>query len=162
MDIIIRPAKPQEANILTLLARYSNGGWRYPEEYHEKWDRKLEVPPSEFTQNMVCVSAQGDEIIGYYSIVHIHSDYRIRNRYMNKGYWLKILFVLPEYIRKGFGTTLLEHAKILCRENDGKELYVFVKPNLKGFYDKMGGQLIRQSPTEYLGNTIPVYLLPIK
>lgn len=162
MDIIIRSAKPQEANILTVLARSSNRFWEYPEEYHAKWDRELQMLPSHITQNMVYVAEHADEIIGYYSIVHIKRDCQIGNRLVNKGYWLENLFVLPEYIGKGCGSALIQHAKLLCREKGGEELHVFVEPYSKGFYDRMGGRLIRQSPTEFTGRVIPVYLLPIK
>ncbi|MDP4127343.1 MAG: GNAT family N-acetyltransferase [Bacillota bacterium] len=160
MNIIIRPAKPQEANILTVLARRSNHFWEYPEEYHVKWDRELQMLPSHIIQNMVYVAEQSDEIIGYFSIVHIKWDCQIGNRLVNKGYWLENLFVLPEYIGKGVGSALIGHAKFLCSEKGWRELHVFVEPYSRGFYDRMGGRLIRQSPTEINGRVIPVYLLP--
>lgn len=160
MDII-RPAKPQEADILTVLARKSNRFWDYPEEYHAKWDMELKMLPNHITQNLVYVAEQSDEIIGYFSIVHIRRDCQIGNRFVNKGHWLENLFVLPKYIRKGFGAALVQHAKILCKEKGVEELYAFVEPCSNGFYDKMGGQLIRESPTEFNGRVIPVYLLPI-
>ena len=157
MDIIIRPAIPQEAGILTVLARRSNRFWDYPEEYHNKWDNELYMDPSHITRNMVCLAELAKEIIGYFSIVYVRTDSQLGNRFVNRGFWLENLFVLPEYMGKGVGSALLHHANLLCREQGIKKLYVFVEPYARGFYDRMGGQFIRQSPTEFIDRVIPVY-----
>lgn len=162
MDILIRPAIPQEADILTVLARKSNRIWEYPEAYHQKWDNELYMDPSHITRNMVYLAELAKEVIGYFSIVYMRVDCQLGSRFVNRGFWLENLFVLPEYMGKGVGSALLQHAKLLCRKQDIKKLYVFVEPYARGFYDRMGGQFIRQSPTEFIDRVIPVYSLLIK
>lgn len=162
MEITIRPAQPQEAGTLTALARASNHYWKYPEEYHMKWDQELFMPPSHIKLNLVYVAEHDSKIIGYFSIVHMRTDRQIGPRMVNKGFWLENVFVLPEYIGHGVGSALVRYAKLLCREKDIDKLFVFVEPFSRGFYDKMGGWFVRESLTEFTGRVIPVYILPVE
>lgn len=151
MNIVIRKARSTENEILTKLAIASNRYWHYPEDYHAIWDRELQMDPSHIERNIVYVAECDDLIIGYFSIVHIRINCSLGCRFVNKGYWLENLFIRPEHIGKGIGSSLVAFARSLCREMEVRELYVFVEPFSKGFYDKMGGKFIRETPTSLAG-----------
>src|SRR5690554_6199749 len=115
MDVSIRKAVREDSNVLTDISFKSKRYWNYPEEYFEIWKDELTIKDSYILDNTVYVAEANDEIIGYYSIVEVKNDFWAGEVFVMKGFWLEHIFILPEYIGKGIGTKLINHAIQTCK-----------------------------------------------
>lgn len=70
---------------------------------------------------------------------------------------LEALFVEPEFIGRGFGRTLIEHAKIRAAALGIRRLTIQGDPNAQSFYEAAGG--VRDGQRE--SGSIPGRFLPI-
>ena len=78
-----------------------------------------------------------------------------------KGYWLEHIFIRPEFIRKGIGTQLIRDVQKTCKELGIKRIYIFSDPNAKGFYEKIGADYIKESPSSIEGRTVSLFEMKI-
>ena len=111
-------------------------------------------------KNTVYVAVVDDEIAGYYSIVNNPEDFWAGKVFVMKGYWLEHLFIKPSLIKKGIGSLLIQHLIRRCKELEISKILIFADPNSKGFYTKMGADLIQESPSSIEGRM--VYLFELK
>jgi GNAT superfamily N-acetyltransferase len=107
------------------------------------------------------VGELGEKIVGFYSLIEIHQDLEIRTVLIEKGTWLDHMFILPEYIGKGIGTRFTTHMKAYLSEKKVDKVLIFVDPNAKGFYEKLGAKFRRESDSSIPGRKIPVYEIKI-
>jgi maltose O-acetyltransferase len=152
----IRMAYPKEANQLTEIAFAAKRTWNYPEHYFERWTGELTITKGYIDQNIVFVYEKEEQVVGFYSIVSVIDDFWAGNVLVKKGFWLEHLFINPKFQHKGIGRKLMGHVLKYCRENWIDEILVFVDPNAVGFYEKMGGTFIGNSPSSIEGREIPV------
>lgn len=64
---------------------------------------------------------------------------------------LNHLWVLPEYIGKGIGKQLLQHAFERCKLLNITALKIYADPNAQTFYEKMGAKKISEYHSELFG-----------
>jgi len=155
MRVIIRKASPEESGVLTDISFASKCYWNYPEEYYEVWKDELTI-----IQKHLVKVAEGDDsqILGYYSLVK--NDLWSGKVFVMEGYWLEHLFVRPEYIGKGIGTQLIKDVYKTGKELGIEKILIFSDP--KGFYDKVGAEYIKESPSSIEGRTVSLFELNIK
>lgn len=161
MEISIRRAKPNDCSILTDISLKAKRYWNYPEEYYEIWKDELTIREEYIKNNTVYVAEHGERIVGYYSIIQVEEDFWAGKVFVMKGYWLEHIFILPEYIGKGIGSRLIEHAKSVCCDMGCKSLFIFSDPHARGFYERIGAKFIRESPSSIEGRIIPVFEMDI-
>jgi GNAT superfamily N-acetyltransferase len=58
------------------------------------------------------------------------------------GVGLDYMFVDPEFIGRGVGRALMDHAVALARELGHENLTIVADPNAEGFYQRMGARRI--------------------
>jgi ribosomal protein S18 acetylase RimI-like enzyme len=138
--ISIRHADPNEADILTRIARSAKAHWGYPESWMEIWKPQLTFGPEYFVENESRVAVVGETPIGFYTLQE-----------KNGNAWIEDLWVLPEYIGKGIGRMLFLHAADLSRQRGYKTLQLESDPNAIGFYEKMGLYKIGERHSEVGG-----------
>lgn len=107
------------------------------------------------------VGELGEKIVGFYSLIEIHQDLEIRMVLIEKGTWLDHMFILPEFKGKGIGTKFTTHMKAYLSEKKVDKVLIFVDPNAKGFYEKLGAKFRRESDSSIPGRKIPVYEMKI-
>jgi hypothetical protein len=133
----IRQASVSEAGILTSIAFQSKKTWNYPDHYLEIWKKELTISDDYIQANIVyCIEYQ-EVINGFYSLVFNPANQFFGEVFVEEGWWLDHMFILPEY-----------HIS---------EVNIFVDPNAVGFYEKMGAEKIRSSKSSIPGREIPVY-----
>ena len=66
----IRPAQEHEAEALSALALKAKAYWGYSADTIELWRQDLSVSSDTITSRPTFVAAVGDEIAGFYSLVH--------------------------------------------------------------------------------------------
>lgn len=152
----IRPALPQEANILTTISFRSKKYWTYPEAYFEIWKDELTVTEQYIADNHVFVAQEQGVIVGYYSIVEVKEDFEVAGIRIKKGFWLDHMFIDPEHIGQKIGMAMVVHLQAMWEECGVKEIRVLADPNARGFYEKSGFNYIREYPSTIAGRTTPL------
>lgn len=158
---MIRPAKKEEAEILTKISFKSKGYWNYPQEYFDIWNNELTISPDYIEKNEVYVYELGGAVVGYYSFVELLEDIEISGIMIKKGFWLEHMFIEPENIGNGIGTKMFDHLRKRCLFKDVNELGILADPNSRGFYEKMGCIFNRDYPSTIKNRTTPYLKLEI-
>ena len=159
--IHINRANNTDSDILTEIAFFAKRHWNYPDEYYEIWKDELTITEKYLKQNIVYKAVYEELIVGFYSIVENKSDFYSGDILVQKGFWLEHIFIRPEYHRFGIGTKLINHAKHISEETGIQNLLIFVDPNAKGFYDRIGAEFLYDSKSSIPERLIPVYNLKI-
>jgi len=161
-NITIIKANTKDHKALTNIAFIAKRHWKYPEEYMEKWKDELTITKNDILRNNIYVARVQDRILGFYSIAKNNEDFWAGEVFIQRGYWLEHIFILPEFHKKGIGSELIKHAIKKCKELKIKRLLVFVDPFARGFYEKVGAKHLYDSKSSIPGRMIPVFVLNIK
>ena len=141
MKIKIRPALPEEADILSQIAFSAKAHWGYPERWMEIWKPQLTFSPEYFEANESWVAEKDHTPIAFYTL-----------QPKNSNAWIENLWVLPEKIGRGVGRKLFLHALSRSRLKGELTLQLEAEPNALGFYEKMGMSKIGESHYEVEGH----------
>jgi GNAT superfamily N-acetyltransferase len=93
----IKKASINDNEVLTEITKKSKAYWGYSEEQILEWNNNLTISTAYIETNCVFELVNDHKIVGYYS-------YIIKEK---KNVILDNLFILPEYIGKGFGKYLM-------------------------------------------------------
>ena len=128
----IREAKPNETEVLTGLAIRSKAYWGYSQSFMEACREELTVTDKSLNSaDLHYYVAEGEkELLGYYAIEKLN----------DREFELEALFVEPDFIGKGVGKALIDHAKNLVRKLGGNRLIIQGDPNAEEFYRAAGGK----------------------
>ena len=162
MEPIIRQARVDENEILTVISFAAKRHWNYPESYYKIWEKELIITREYITQNIVYNLIIKDEVVGFYSFLENLHDFRSGDTFIEKGLWMEHLFILPSKHRIGLGSILLQHAKEVAESKVVDRFKVFVDPYARGFYEKLGAIWLRDSLSSIPGRIIPVFEIKIK
>ncbi|NMB58327.1 MAG: GNAT family N-acetyltransferase [Chloroflexi bacterium] len=149
MKIEIIRAIPEESENLKQIAVLSKSHWGYPEALISKWAQTAIITPQAIEEDRVFKACADGVVIGWY---------RLTPRLpVNE---LEDLWVLPEYIGKGVGRTLFEHAVIQAKSTGAGQLELAADPNAEPFYTHMGCRKIGEVISEW-GRAIPHLMLEL-
>ena len=121
-----RTADINDLEALNTISVKSKGYWGYPESWIEKWLDELTLDNDKFSNQNILVVEHESKLIGFASIVENIENYEILH-----------LWILPEFIGKGFGKKLLEKT-IQTFVKSEKEIIVEADPNAEKFYQSQG------------------------
>ncbi|MBC9795485.1 GNAT family N-acetyltransferase [Sinomicrobium weinanense] len=145
-------ATPEDHELLTRTARTSKQYWGYADHLMKLWQEELTISPDYITRNDVIKIEGTQGFIGFYALVD-----------KEKGHWeVDHFWLLPDYIRKGYGTRIFEHILKHIKEKGGRSVSLASDPHAKGFYDKMGGSVIQREPSKVPGRFLDVYEFRVK
>ncbi|MFV5174647.1 GNAT family N-acetyltransferase [Bacillus cereus] len=140
----IREALLSEANELSELALQSKATWDYSEEFILACKEDLTITEEYIKNNFLYVLENDNVKIGFFSF--------LRN---DKA--LDFLYIHPDYKGKGYGKILWEYVIEKVNELGLKSFTIDSDPNAKGYYLKMGAQLIGETPsTVFKGRVLPL------
>jgi GNAT superfamily N-acetyltransferase len=147
MDIEIRRATRELAPTLTEIAHAAKRHWNYPERWIESWREQLTITPVFVAQHEVFVAAVGDEVVGFYALVDLGTQWSLDH-----------LWVRPQYIGRGVGRRLFAHAVEQARSLRPAPLRIESDPNAERFYLRMGARRIGTVPANMEGveRSLPV------
>ena len=152
--MIIRPATRKDSDVLTEISFLAKNYWNYPAQYFEIWRDELTITAEYIEKNNVQVIEDDDRVVGYYSVVKIEKDLKVEGFTLEKGVWLEHLFILPEFIGKGYGKRLMQHLLQNSQKNQWQELKILADPHSTGFYRKLGARYIQEVPSNIPGRTV--------
>ena len=124
----IEKASINDSEVLTRITKKSKGYWGYSDEQMEIWSASLTISKAYIETKSVFKLLVGNEIIGYYSYFGEG----------NKTVKLDNLFVLPEYIGKGYGQALMLDFLNRMQESGIDTVTLESDPHAEGFYLKYG------------------------
>lgn len=142
----IQKAKPEDHIHLTEITKKSKAFWGYSEEQILAWDKHLTITSAYIQNNSVFNLVEGNKIIGYYS--YIIED--------NNQVILDNIFLLPEYIGKGFGTLLMNDFLERMRNEKCKKITLDSEPNAEKFYQKLGFKKVGEFETSIKNRFMPI------
>jgi GNAT superfamily N-acetyltransferase len=147
--LVIRPARPDEAALLSDLALRSKAHWGYSKEFMDACRAELTYTAAAFTAaDLRFFVAERDRgIVGFYTLRR-HSAVEIE---------LDALFVEPAQIGTGCGRTLMDHAKRTALQLGARRMHIQSDPNAERFYLAAGG--VRTGASE--SASVPGRMLPM-
>ena len=150
--MITQKANPDDHKILTEITKKSKAYWGYSDEQIEIWSEFLTVTKEYIETKSVYNLIIDDQIVGYYSFFH-ESENIIK---------LDNLFVLPDFIGKGFGKMLLNDFFIRLKSIDVEKVILNSEPNAEEFYTKFGFVKVGQIETSIKDRYLPIMELLIE
>lgn len=150
--MITQKANPDDHKILTEITKKSKAYWGYSDEQIEIWSEFLTVTKEYIETKSVYNLIIDDQIVGYYSFFH-ESENIIK---------LDNLFVLPDFIGKGFGKMLLNDFFIRLKNIDVEKVILNSEPNAEEFYTKFGFVKVGQIETSIKDRYLPIMELLIE
>lgn len=147
----IEIANIDDNELLTEISKLSKSYWGYSEEQILNWSDLLTISKEYLEKNNVFKLKHIDKTIGYYSYFYQTETTII----------LDNLFIIPEYIGKGFGKFLMHD--FLNRVNDFKPKRILLdsEPNAERFYTKFGFAKISEMETSIKNRFLPVMELKL-
>ncbi|MBZ4037152.1 GNAT family N-acetyltransferase [Flavobacterium sp. 17A] len=142
----IQKAKTEDHIRLTEITKKSKAYWGYSEEQLEKWSNNLTVTADYIQTNPVFNLVDENQIIGYYSYLK-KEDNQVK---------LDNLFILPEYIGKGFGSFLMNDFLERMRNEKCQKIILDSEPNAEQFYQKIGFVKIGEFETSIKNRFMPI------
>lgn len=143
--IALRPARPEEVQILTDLCLRSKAVWGYDEAFMSACREELTLIARDFDLSTIHVATNGDQIIGVAQLGIDDADAHLHK-----------LFIEPAAIRTGAGRQLFGWAVAAACERHAARLWIEADPDAANFYRRMGATDDGVVPSE----SIPGRVLP--
>lgn len=126
---LLRPARPDEAALLSDLAVRSKGHWGYDADFLTACRDVLAIEPADITARRTTVAEVDGVIAGHYLIDGDPPDAELGQ-----------LFVDPPFIGRGVGRALWEHAVATASDVGIHTLVIASDPFAEAFYLAMGAR----------------------
>jgi GNAT superfamily N-acetyltransferase len=140
LPVIIRPARPEEADVLTALARRSKASWGYPTEWLAEWGPLLTFTRDSIGSHMTLVAELGGRLAGLAVLQVEFGEAELAH-----------LWVDPADQGRGIGSALLRSIADAARDRGHRSLRIESDPNAKPFYESQGAVLVGWSTAPILG-----------
>jgi GNAT superfamily N-acetyltransferase len=141
----IRAGVPRDAGALTTIALAAKRYWGYPEEWLRLWQQDLVVTERYIQTNPVYVAEAGDEPIGFVGLDMCPQREEVDH-----------MWVLPQWMGKGIGRRLMQHALTYCGDAGVGSLRVTSDPHVTKFYSGLGAVYEGEVPSSPAPRTIPL------
>ncbi len=146
----IRPASPDEAELLSDLALRSKGHWGYSQEFLEACRPHLTLSRDYISSSPVFVLEEESGIAGFYGL-----------REQEDGVELLYLFVEPSAINRGYGRELWKHLIETAARLGRQRILIESDPYAEEFYKAMGARCVGVAPSSVLaGRFLPLLHFP--
>jgi GNAT superfamily N-acetyltransferase len=149
---LIRPARPDEASLLSELAMRSKGHWGYDDAFLLACTKELTVSEKKLAHNPGYVIEDSGRLVGFYTL-----EPRSENE-AELGY----LFVEPDAIGCGYGGRLMRHAKSTASALGYKTMLIQGDPHAEPVYCAMGGKKIGTKVSASIpGRALPLFKIDL-
>lgn len=141
-EIVIRPARSDEAAALSELCLRAKAHWGYDASFLTAAARLLRIRLDDIRAGRVLVALPGGSSdakpCGVAAIVPLRRS---------GWYELSHLFVEPENLRSGIGRTLFDAAIGLAARKGATHVSILSDPNAAAFYSKLGARHCGEAPS---------------
>ena len=146
----IRRGRIEDLKILNEISVRSKRHWGYPESWIEEWKGELTITKESFAFMDVLVICEASDIFGFCAVSETSDHYEIEH-----------LWVLPEYIGKGYGRELLNKSLEMIAPGR-KDIIVTADPHAEDFYRKFGFKTVKSVESTSPGRFLPVMIKQLK
>ena len=143
----IRPARPDEAALLSDLAVRSKSAWGYGTGMVDAFRDELTVESDSIAGWHIHVAADGDDLAGFYAL-SVQADGVTGE--------IELMFVEPGRMRRGIGRALWAHLVDTARSIGLTRILIDADPYAEPFYRAMGARRTGEAPSA----SIPGRMLP--
>lgn len=142
---MIRPPRPDEGERLREIAIAAKAHWGYPLEQVRSWADQGDFSAAGLDAKEFLVAEEDGRAVAFASLV-------------GRGAVcvLDDLWVEPAAMGKRVGSALFGGAKERARTLGARTLEWEAEPHAVGFYERMGGRYLRDSPPSEWGRVLPV------
>lgn len=150
LNVDVRPARVDEAQLLSALALRSKAHWGYTSEFIEACRTELTISADNIRSAAMryFVLERGNRVVGFYAL-SVLTPTEIE---------LDALFVEPADIGAGFGRALIEHAQRTASALGARRLVIQSDPNAARFYQAAGGRQTGESESASVpGRYLPTF-----
>ncbi len=151
--MIVRRARPEEAEALSALCKRSKAHWGYDAQFMALSDASLTISRELIETGRVLVAQDGHgTLLGIASLAPLKNDV-----------WdLLHMFVDPPAIGAGAGKLLFTSIAQLARAQGGRMLSIMSDPNAENFYLRMGARRTGEAPSDAVpGRMLPMLEFPL-
>jgi GNAT superfamily N-acetyltransferase len=141
----IRAARLDDGERLREIARHSKSYWGYPAERVDEWAGNLDFSAVGMQKKEFYVADVAGHPVAWMAL-NVRGDVC----------WLDDMWVDPEWIGKGIGTRLFDHAAARGRSRTASRMEWEAERHAVGFYEKMGGRYLRDSEPGVWGRISPI------
>ena len=127
----IRRARASEAPELTELSLRSKALWGYDAAFLARCRIAMQVKEANVETQPHYVAEIDGRMAGFYGFEALPD-----------GVGLDYMFVDPEFVGRGVGRALMDHAVALARDLGHASLTIVADPNAEGFYRRLGAQRV--------------------
>src|SRR5438552_828188 len=99
----------------------------------QQWKEELEISVDYIIKNEVVKVLYDGQLIGFYALKFDNAS---------QCYEIDHLWLLPEFMGKGFGKQIFEHILKMLAVKGQRKAILESDPNAAGFYKKMNGKII--------------------
>lgn len=145
-------AEITDSETLTTITKISKAYWGFSEDILKEWENLLTVTKEYIEKNKVFKLIQNDQIIGYYS--YFSTD--------KNTIKLDNIFILPEFIGKGFGKILMNDFLKNTNQLDISKITLDAEPNAEIFYKKFGFETVGNLESSIKDRYLPIMELQIE
>lgn len=144
-------AVPEDSELLSKTAVDSKKIWGYPDELIQLWKTDLEVTPNYILKNTVVKVFDGEKFIGFFALKTEEENTELDH-----------LWLTPGNTRQNYGRMMFEYIRLYLSSIEVEKMTLLAEPNAKGFYDKMGGEVIGEFESKLSGRFLDIYEFKIK
>jgi predicted GNAT family N-acyltransferase len=148
----IEKANIFDDEILTEVTKKSKAYWGYSKEQILLWNDNLTISKDYIKNNHIFKLINESKIIGYYSYI-IETEKNIK---------LDNLFILPEFIGKGFGKYLVNDFLNRMRKDKFEKIVLNSEPYAEQFYIKIGFKKTGEFETSIKNRFMPIMEMCLK
>lgn len=146
-QMIVRPARLDEAELLTALCKRSKAHWGYDATFMTKSETSLTITPELIEGGDVLVAECQGRVVGMASLAAMDES----------AFDLLHMFTEPDAIGTGVGRVLFENIAARARHHGAKRLSILADPNAEAFYTRMGARKISMAPSDAIeGRLLPL------
>lgn len=152
MDVLIRPARATEADVLTDLALRSKAHWGYDAAFLHACRDELTVAANEVARRRATVADRDGRVLGFTTLEG-----------EPPAGVLGMMFVEPRAIGQGIGRLLFEHTIAAGRDLGFTRLTIDADPNAEPFYRAMGAVRTGSVPSGSIaGRVLPQMVVTVQ
>lgn len=141
-----------DSEILTAITKKSKAYWGFSEDILKEWEHLLTITKDYIGKNEVYKLVQNGQIIGYYS--YFSTD--------ENTIKLDNIFILPDFIGKGFGKILMNDFLKNIKQLGIDKVTLDAEPNAEKFYKTFGFETIGQLESSIKDRYLPIMKLQIE
>jgi GNAT superfamily N-acetyltransferase len=142
---VIRPPHPDEGERLREIAIAAKAHWGYPLDRVQDWAGQGDFSAAGLKAKEFWVTEVDGRAVAFASLIS-----------RDAVCVLDDLWVEPDAMGKGIGSALFRTAAERARTLGARTLEWEAEPHAIGFYERMGGRYLRDSPPTLWGRVLPV------